>query len=117
MEYTALETYLAPLKQVFEQDGVSEISVNKPGEIWVEKYGDMTMSPMPELDFEHLKGLARLVAQSTEQFVNEEHPLLSATLPNGYRIQIVFPPVCGPGNVVMSKIGRASCRERVSSPV
>ncbi len=102
MEYTALETYLNPLKSIFEQEGVNEISINKPGEIWVEKFGEMTPFPMPELDFDHLRGLARLVAQSTEQFISEEHPLLSATLPNGYRIQVVFPPVCGANNVVMS---------------
>lgn len=102
MEHTALETFLSPLKPVFAEEGVSEISINKPGEIWVEKYGDMSRTELPELNFEHLKGLARLVAQSTEQFVSEEYPLLSATLPNGYRIQIIFPPVCEQKSVVMS---------------
>jgi len=57
---------------------------------------------LPELDIDHLKGLGRLIAQSTEQVVSEERPLLSATLPNGYRIQIVFPPACEPGTVAMS---------------
>jgi type IV secretion system protein VirB11 len=102
IEHTALETYLTPLKTIFQEEGVSEISINTPGEAWIEKYGDMHLMPLPELNFEHLKGLARLVAQSTEQFVSEEHPLLSATLPNGYRIQVVYPPVCEPRNVVMS---------------
>ncbi len=102
MEHTALETYLEPLKRIFEEEGVSEISINKPGEAWVEKFGDMFHEELPELNFDHLKGLARLVAQSTEQFISEEHPLLSATLPNGYRIQIVFPPVCEPRSVAMS---------------
>src|SRR5690606_1038743 len=55
-----------------------------------------------ELDLEHLKSLARLVAQSTEQKISEETPLLSANLPEGYRIQIIFPPACEPGRVVMS---------------
>lgn len=102
MEHTALETFLIPLKTIFQQEGVSEISINKPGEVWVEKYGDMSPVAIPELNFDHLKGLARLVAQSTEQFISEEHPLLSATLPNGYRIQIAFPPVCESKNVIMS---------------
>ncbi len=101
-QHTALETYLSPLKPVFEEEGVSEISINRPKEIWVEKFGAMYKVDMPELDFEHLRGLGRLIAQSTEQFISEEHPLLSATLPNGYRVQVVFPPVCGANNVVMS---------------
>jgi type IV secretion system protein VirB11 len=102
MSHAALETYLAPLHKVFAEDGVAEVSINQPKEAWIEKRGDMFRIDLPEFDFEHLKGLARLVAQSTEQRVSEENPLLSATLPNGFRIQIVFPPACEPGKVVMS---------------
>jgi type IV secretion system protein VirB11 len=100
--YAALETYLEPFKGLFAEDGVAEISVNVPGEAWVEKRGDMRCEKLPSLDVEHLKALGRLVAQSTEQIVSEERPLLSATLPNGYRIQVVFPPACEPGTVCMS---------------
>lgn len=100
--YEALEAFLEPFKDVFNEDGVAEISVNVPGEIWVEKRGDMRREIIPSLDIEHLKSLGRLVAQSTEQIVSEERPLLSATLPNGYRIQVVFPPACEAGSVCMS---------------
>lgn len=100
--YAALETYLEPFKALFAEDGVAEISVNVPGEAWVEKRGDMRCEKLPALDVEHLKALGRLVAQSTEQIISEERPLLSATLPNGYRIQVVFPPACEPGTVCMS---------------
>ncbi len=98
----ALDSYLLPIKAILDQDGVSEVSINRPGEIWVEVKGDMVFHPLPEFDFEHLKSLARLVAQSTDQRISEEEPLLSATLPEGYRIQIVFPPACEPNCVVMS---------------
>lgn len=99
---TALETYLQPLREYFAEDGVSEISVNQPGEIWIEKAGDMRRAEVPALDFEHLRGMGLLIAQSTSQQVSEESPLLSATLPNGMRIQVVFPPVCEAGRVAMS---------------
>ena len=102
MSHAALETYLAPLKEIFEEDGVAEVSINKPGEGWIEKRGDMYMVELPEFDFEHLKGMARLIAQSTEQKVSEERPLLSATLPNGFRVQVVFPPAAEPGHVIYS---------------
>ncbi len=102
MAHAALETFLEPFRNVFNEDGVSEISVNVPGEIWIEKRGDMRCEIIPSLDVEHLKSLGRLVAQSTEQIVSEERPLLSATLPNGYRIQVVFPPACEAGTVCMS---------------
>lgn len=102
MNHTALESYLTPFQLLFAEEGVAEISVNRPGEAWVEKYGDMRHEVLPELDLEHLKGLGRLVAQSTDQRVSEENPLLSATLPNGFRIQVVFPPACEPGTIAMS---------------
>jgi type IV secretion system protein VirB11 len=101
-DFAALETYLLPFQAVFAEDGVSEISVNRPGEAWIEKRGDMRKEIMPALDLEHLKGLGRLIAQSTDQKVSEETPLLSATLPNGYRVQLVFPPACESKTVAIS---------------
>ncbi|MFT6346703.1 MAG: type IV secretion system protein VirB11 [Myxococcota bacterium] len=98
----ALDSYLLPLKKILDQEGVSEVSINRPGEIWVEIKGDMVRHEMPAFDLEHLKSLARLVAQSTDQRISEEEPLLSATLPAGYRIQVVFPPACENSCVVMS---------------
>ena len=102
MSLTALQTYLAPLEQYFAKEGVSEISINKPEEIWIEVGGDMERFEVPELDLNHLKSLGRLIAQSTEQTISEEKPLLSATLPAGYRVQVVFPPACPSGTVAMS---------------
>lgn len=99
---TALDTYLKPLKKYFAMEGVAEISVNRPGEIWVEQYGDMSKYDIPEFDLDHLKSLGRLIAQSTEQRISEENPLLSATLPAGYRVQVVFPPACENGIVALS---------------
>lgn len=91
---TALETYLEPLYPFFEEEGVNEVIINRPQEVWVENKGEVRTAKVPRLDFRHLKGLASLVAQSTEQSVSAERPLLSATLPNGFRIQIVLPPAC-----------------------
>ncbi|MFM8186097.1 MAG: ATPase, T2SS/T4P/T4SS family, partial [Alphaproteobacteria bacterium] len=96
MSVDALESFLSPLNQIFAREGVSEISINRPGEVWIEVRGDMFREDLPNFDVEHLKSLGRLVAQATEQRLSEEEPLLSATLPNGFRVQIVFPPACEP---------------------
>jgi type IV secretion system protein VirB11 len=100
--FTALDSFLKPFKDIFAEDGVSEVIVNQPGEVWVENRGDFRCIKVHELEYDHLMGLGRLVAQSTDQTISEENPLLSATLPNGYRIQIIFPPAVEPGNVGMS---------------
>jgi type IV secretion system protein VirB11 len=102
MSIAALDSYLLPLKEILDRDGVNEVSINRPYEVWVEMKGDMIREELPTYDMEHLKSLGRLVAQATEQRLSEEEPLLSATLPNGFRIQIVFPPACEQGSVVMS---------------
>lgn len=66
MSYAALETYLLPFKEIFAEDGVNELMINKPGEVWVEKKGDLRIEVVPEIDINHLLGLGRLVAQSTD---------------------------------------------------
>lgn len=102
MSVAALETFLEPIKEVLSRDGVNEVSINRPGELWVEIKGDKSKHEIPQLTLDHLMSLGRLVAQSTAQVISEEYPLLSATLPAGYRIQIVFPPACEPKTVAMS---------------
>lgn len=102
MSIAALDSYMLPLKQILDRDGVNEVSINRPFEVWVELKGDMVREELPSFDMEHLKSMGRLIAQSTEQRLSEEEPLLSATLPSGYRIQVVFPPACEQGCVVMS---------------
>ena len=100
--FAALDSFLRPFKNIFMEDGVSEVMVNQPKEVWIENRGEFRLEKIPELEYDHLIGLARLVAQSTDQMISEEKPLLSASLPNGYRIQIIFPPAVESGNVAMS---------------
>jgi type IV secretion system protein VirB11 len=102
MSLTALGTFLEPLDKLFAEEGIQEISINRPGEAWVEKYGDMRREELPLLTRDHLYSLSHLVAQSTNQIISEEKPLLSATLPGGYRIQVVFPPACADDGIAMS---------------
>ena len=102
MSTVALETFAAPLMDLLERDGVSELSVNRPGEVWLEVGDAMERHEVPRLTLDHLKQLARLAAQYTEQLISEEHPLLSGTLPGGYRIQVVYPPAVEPNTIALS---------------
>src|SRR5262245_20913685 len=102
MSDVAVHTFLQPLLPFLNQDGVTEISLNQPQEVWIEKKGEMERHLVPELDFAHLRTLANLVAKFSEQEVSEETPLLSATLPGGYRIQIVLPPAVEAGLIAFS---------------
>lgn len=100
--FEALQVYLKPITVLLSKDGVNEVSINEPNEAWVEKMGDMFRVNLPGYDSRHLKSLARLIAESTDQKISEETPLLSATLPAGERVQVVFPPACENHTVIMS---------------
>jgi type IV secretion system protein VirB11 len=94
-----LKTYLRPFARWLEQEDVTEILVNKPGEAWIERSGQAAMRrvEVPEITTDLLSRLAGQVARATHQGVNRENPLLAATLPGGERIQMVGPPAAHEG--------------------
>ena len=88
-----LRAYLAPLGSLLERPDVTDIYVNRPFELWAETTAGMIeRHEAPALDEATLARLARQIAALSHQGISREHPLLSATLPDGARIQIVAPP-------------------------
>ncbi|MEQ1499262.1 MAG: P-type DNA transfer ATPase VirB11 [Novosphingobium sp.] len=88
-----LGSFLAPLGPWLEQADLTDIYVNKPGEIWTEALGGLIeRHDLPELDQRALLRLARQVAAANSQGINRESPLLAGSLPDGSRIQIALPP-------------------------
>jgi type IV secretion system protein VirB11 len=96
-----LQSYLAMLSPWLEAENVTDILVNRPGEVWVEDTRGVTQKlAAPQITEVELGRLARQIAASTHQAVNREQPLLSATLPNGARVQIISPPATRDGMVL-----------------
>ncbi|HVQ08890.1 MAG TPA: P-type DNA transfer ATPase VirB11 [Allosphingosinicella sp.] len=88
-----LRSYLAPLTGMLARPDVTDIYVNRPGELWVETTGgEIERHDAPGLDEATLARLARQIAALSHQGISREHPLLSATLPDGARVQVVAPP-------------------------
>jgi type IV secretion system protein VirB11 len=88
-----LDAYLRPLAIWLQQPDVTDILINAPGEVWVETlHGPATRQLAPDLTDTALRRLAAQIAAGAHQGLNREHPLLSATLPDGARVQIVAPP-------------------------
>jgi type IV secretion system protein VirB11 len=88
-----LRSYLAPLADMLARPDVTDIFVNKPREIWIETSGGaIERHEAPGLDEATLLRLARQIAALSHQGISREHPLLSATLPDGARVQVVGPP-------------------------
>ena len=89
-----LDAYLAPFAQWLARDTVTEIIVNRPGEVWIEDAAEAGMQRIaaPEIDDQLVQRLAEQVARVSHQGINREHPLLGATLPDGARVQFCGPP-------------------------
>ncbi len=89
-----LDAYLAPFREWLERDTVTEILINRPGEVWVEDAASAGMQKhlRPEIDDRLVQRLAEQVARVSHQGINREHPLLGATLPDGARVQFCGPP-------------------------
>lgn len=83
---------LAPIQALLDDDQVAEILINKPGEVFYEKDGGLHLIAVPEFSATHLTQLFQLIASFGAQVLNESHPLLSASLPDGSRVQCVLPP-------------------------
>ena len=93
---------LAPFADYLSDPKVSELCVNEPGIMWVERQGETQMQVVQDarLNDSNLTRFARLLASATDQHVGEEDPLLSARLPTGERVQIVTRPTSPKGVAV-----------------
>ncbi|PZQ45466.1 MAG: P-type DNA transfer ATPase VirB11 [Micavibrio aeruginosavorus] len=91
--------YLGIFKTYLEDPSITEICVNRPGEIWIERAGEAIMERYENaaVTDENLHILAKQVAYVTHQVINTDNPLLSASLPGGERIQIILPPAARHG--------------------
>ena len=94
-----LSRYLEPFLRHLDSDRISELCVNTPGEVWIERAGAPFMERIhdPHVTTEHLLRLAHLLAGHTDQAVNETNPLLSTLLPTGERVQIILEPAATRG--------------------
>jgi type IV secretion system protein VirB11 len=87
-----LRTYLLPFAPWLDRPDVTDILVNKPGEVWIDGQKGFERIDAPDVTDQMLQRLAQQIAAHTSQGVSREHPLLAATLPDGARVQVVTPP-------------------------
>ena len=99
---SALELTLRALRPLLRDAEVTELCINSPREAFVETRAGWVRHAVPFADFDWCRRLAKLVANSTHQRIDETSPLLSASLPSGERIQIVMPPATTSGTAAIT---------------
>lgn len=90
---------LEPLAGFLADADVTEIVINRPCVVAVEREGKWESHRLPALDFDWCLDLAKLLRNRSSQDITEAQPLLGAQLPDGQRVQIVIPPAVPTGTV------------------
>lgn len=93
---TTVNQLMRPIVPYLERPNVTELAINRPGELWMKTFQGWESVEIPELSMTHLKSLANAIA-----VYNGVAPasVLSVDLPGGHRGQIVLPPACIEGTL------------------
>ena len=103
MEKTAndyLLLFFEPIAGFLQDDDVSEIMINGPEQIYVERAGKLEKTDVRFVSEPALKAAATNVAKSVGRLLDDNNPRLDARLPDGSRVHAVIPPLARAGTVV-----------------
>jgi pilus assembly protein CpaF len=92
-----LRTFFAPIAPFLDDETVTEVLVNGPGQIFIEKKGCLTNTQAAFESSDRLLAALRLVAQYVGRPFDEAHPILEARLPDGSRVEALLPPISPDG--------------------
>src|ERR1700734_1548019 len=99
MYQESLRAFLKPILMYLDDEAVSEIMINGPEDIWIEKKGKVFRSEAKFTE-EGLLGAARNMAQFVGRVLSDDPPRLDARLPDGSRIHVVLPPIARKGTTI-----------------
>ena len=92
---------LHPLRTYLADESLTEICINRPGEIWTEGR-EGWQRHASSMDLAACERLALAIAGFNHQHFSSRHPIASSSLPMGERIQMVRSPACQSGTVSMT---------------
>jgi len=82
-----------PIEPLLNDDSISEIMVNGPKSIFVERKGNLTRTPITFDDDEHVLRIIDRIVAPLGRRVDESSPLVDARLPDGSRVNVVIRPI------------------------
>lgn len=90
-------SFFEPIREFLEDSSVSEVMINGPEEIFVERSGRLIKTHARFPSHDALMSALRNLSQFVGRQLNEEHPILEARLPDGSRVEAVIPPASPDG--------------------
>jgi pilus assembly protein CpaF len=82
-----------PLERLLADESVSEIMVNGPGDIWVEREGRLYATTLRFSDESHLRRIINKLVAQVGRRIDESSPMVDARLLDGSRANAVIPPL------------------------
>jgi pilus assembly protein CpaF len=89
-----------PLEPYLRDPEVTEIMVNGPGTIYVERGGRIRLADGHFLDDAHLRRTIEKIVGRVGRRVDESSPMVDARLPDGSRVNAIIPPLAVDGSVL-----------------
>ena len=89
-----------PLERLLADDSVTEIMVNGPFDIWVERQGRLYQTTVRFKDESHLRRIINKMVAQVGRRVDESSPMVDARLPDGSRVNAVLPPLSLTGPLI-----------------
>ena len=93
-------TGYGPLEELLRDPDVSEIMVNGPERVYIEKKGKIFLSPIKFRDDEHVKNVIDRIVSAIGRHIDEASPMVDARLKDGSRVNAIIPPISLVGPVL-----------------
>jgi pilus assembly protein CpaF len=95
-----------PIQPLLDDSTVTEVMVNGPNRVYVERKGKLTLTPVKFDDNEHVRRIIDRIILPLGRRVDSDTPLVDARLPDGSRVNAVIPPVAIDGSsITIRKFG------------
>jgi pilus assembly protein CpaF len=96
-----------PIERFLADDSVTEIMVNGPYDVWVERNGRLHRTPVKFDDESHLRRIITKIVAQVGRRIDEASPMVDARLPDGSRVNATVPPLSLSGPLLtIRKFGR-----------
>jgi pilus assembly protein CpaF len=89
-----------PLERLLADETVTEIMVNGPHDVWVERQGRLYETTVRFADESHLRRIINKMVAQVGRRIDESSPMVDARLPDGSRVNAVIPPLSLSGPLV-----------------
>jgi pilus assembly protein CpaF len=91
---------LGPIEGLLRDPGISEVMINAPDEIYVERDGVLYESEVRFRDEAHVRAIVDRIVASIGRHVDEASPMVDARLHDGSRVNVIIPPLAPKSAVV-----------------